>query len=65
MSNLHIGLAYTIIEDRFREAEDCRRINKALTVRHKRAKHPVQSLVYVLRNLMKQEPRVATEPARG
>lgn len=59
MAYLVIELARTIDEDRYQEAERCRRINKALPVRQK---HPVQILIHWLRSLIKQEQHVATEP---
>lgn len=58
MSYLHIDLARTIDEDRYREAERCRRINEALAVRRK---HTAQILTHWLRRLIQQERRVATE----
>lgn len=61
MGNLDIELARTIDEDRFREAERCHRINKALAVRQKQSADPIQILVRWLESLAKREQRVATE----
>ena len=62
MGYLEIELARTIDEDRFREAERCRRINKALAVRQKQPTNPAQILVHWLQSLVKREQRVAREP---
>ena len=61
MSYLEIDLARTIDEDRYREAERCHRISKALTARQKGPTNPVQTLVRWLQSLATQEQRVASE----
>jgi hypothetical protein len=58
MGYLEIELARTIDEDRYREAERCRRINKALPMCQK---HPAPILLHWLQSLAKQEQRVARE----
>jgi hypothetical protein len=63
MGYLQIELAHTIVEDRLSEAERCRRINAARTVREKQFKSPVQTLVRLLHSVMQREQYVATEPA--
>jgi hypothetical protein len=63
MGYLEIELARTIDEDRLREAGRCRHINKARAMRQNPSTNPVQILVHWLRSLIKQEQRVATEPA--
>ena len=62
MGYLDIELARTIDEDRFREAERCRRINKALPVHQERPTNLVQTLVRWLQSPAKQEQRTGTEP---
>jgi hypothetical protein len=54
-------LARTIDGDRFREAERCRRIHKALATRHRRSTNPAQILVHWLQSLAKWEQRLAGE----
>ena len=61
MSFLPIEVARTIDEDRFREAERCHRIDKALAARQKPSANLVQNLVYSLRGVIKPEGQVATE----
>jgi len=61
MSYLEIELARTLDEDRFREAEHCRRINKALEMRQERSTVPLESLVNWLQSLVRREQRVVTE----
>jgi hypothetical protein len=61
MSYLVIELARTIDEDRYREAEDCRRISKARAAHQEQSTNPVQNLVHWLRSLARQEQRVARE----
>jgi hypothetical protein len=61
MGYLEIELARTIDEDRFREAERHRRINKALTTRHRQSTNPVQNLIHWLRSSTQQQQRAATE----
>jgi hypothetical protein len=61
MGYLEIELARTIDEDRFREAERHRRINKALATRHRQSTNPAQILVRWLQSLAIQEQRVAPE----
>jgi hypothetical protein len=63
MGYLQIELAHTIVEDRYNEAERCRRIDAALAVREKQFKSPVPALVQRLRSAMHREQQVATEPA--
>ncbi len=60
MGYLYIELARTIDEDRYREAEHCRRINKALAMRQKQPVSPIQILVRWLQGLAKQDQRAAT-----
>lgn len=61
MAYLAIELARTIDEERYREAERCHRINKALKVRQKRSADPIQILVRWLQSLAQQEQRAATK----
>jgi hypothetical protein len=61
MGYLVIELARTIDEDRYREAEDCHRISKALAVRQKQPTNLVQILVRWLQSLVEQDQRAATE----
>lgn len=62
MGYLDIELARTIDEDRYREAERCRRINKALVMRQKQSINPVPILIDWLCSLIRHEQRVATQP---
>ena len=62
MYYLNIELARTLDEDRFREAERCHCINRALAVRQEQSTTPVERLVHWLRGLIQQERLVATEP---
>ena len=61
MGYLDIELARTIDEDRFREAERHRRINKALAVRRTGLTNAVQIMVHWLQSLTKREQRLAPE----
>ncbi len=61
MGYLAIELARTLDEDRFREAERCHRINKALAMRQERSTIPLESLVHWLQSLLRREQRVVTE----
>jgi hypothetical protein len=61
MGYLEIELARTIDEDRYREAERCRCINKALATRDRRSTNPAQNLVHWLQSLAKREQRLAGE----
>jgi hypothetical protein len=61
MGYLAIELARTLDEDRFREAEHCRRINKALGMRQEQPTIPLESLVHWLQSLVRREQRVVTE----
>jgi len=61
MSYLEIELARTIDEDRYREAEDCRRISKALAMGQKQPANPIQILAYWLQRLAQQERHAALE----
>jgi hypothetical protein len=61
MGYLEIELARTIDEDRFREAERHRRINKALAMRQEQPTNPVQILVHWLQSLATQDQRAAPE----
>ena len=61
MGCLDIELARTIDEDRYREAERCRRINKALAARKKQSADRIQILVRWLQSLVEQGQRTATE----
>ena len=61
MGYLVIELARTIDEDRYREAERCHRISKAVAARQKQPTNPVQILVRWLQSLAKQGQRAATE----
>lgn len=63
MGYLQIELAHTIVEDRYSEAERCRRINAALAARKKQSESPVPTLAHLLRSVMHLEQHVATEPA--
>ena len=62
MAYLAIELAHTLDEDRFREAEHCHRINRALAVRQEHSTTHVERLVHWLRGLMQQERPVAIGP---
>lgn len=64
MGYLQIELARTIDEDRFREAEHCRRINEALAMRNKQFTNPGQTLFRMTLCLMKWGQRAAAEPVR-
>jgi hypothetical protein len=59
MAYLAIELARTLDEERFREAERCHRINRALAVRQEQSTTPVERLVHRLRGLIQQERPVA------
>jgi len=61
MGYLAIELARTLDEDRFREAEHCHRINKALATRQEPSTIPLESLVNWLQSLVRRERRVVTE----
>jgi hypothetical protein len=58
---LVIELARTIDEDRYREAERCHRISKALAARQKQSTNPAQILLRWLQSLVRREQRVVTE----
>ena len=54
-------LARTIDEDRYRVAEECHRIDKALAARRKSSANLVRIPVHWLRGVMKRNRRVAIE----
>ena len=62
MDYLAIDLARTLDEDRFREAERCHRISRALAVRQVQTTTPIERLVHWLRGLIQQERPVAIGP---
>ena len=64
MSYLQIELARTIEEDRFREAEHCRRIKKATATRSTKLTNPGQTLVRLASSLTKWGQSATAEPAR-
>ena len=61
MGYLAIELARTIDEDRFRDAEDCHRIDEALSALQRPSANLVQNLIHALRGVMIREAHVATE----
>ena len=62
MAYLAIELARTLDEERFREAEQCHRINRALAVRQEQSTTPVERLIHWLHGLIQQERPVAIGP---
>jgi hypothetical protein len=62
MAYLAIELARTLDEDRSREAERCRHINRALAVRQVQSTTLVERLVHWQRGLIQQERPVAIGP---
>ena len=63
MAYLAIELARILDEDRFREAEHCHRINRALAMRQEQSTTPVEGLVHRLHGLKQQErPPVSIGP---